>query len=97
MVGGRECLSAAGVEMADDGGRARDRHGAARRAERLQQDVARIAGDIARTEDQVAATRRRLADRDPARADEHLAAVADAEEFAAHERAEQRRWQERES
>ena len=82
--------------MADDGGHTGESPGAALRAERLRQDVARIAGDIAQTEQEVAATRRQLADRDPSRADEHLAAAAEAEDFAAHERAEQRRWQDRE-
>jgi hypothetical protein len=47
---------------------------------------------LAATEDQIAAVHRRMAERDPARTDEHLAIATEAERFAAHERREQHRW-----
>jgi ABC-type nitrate/sulfonate/bicarbonate transport system substrate-binding protein len=61
------------------------------RSKQLVGDIARIADEIAGTEQDVARTRRNLAEADPERAAEHLAAAADAEQFAARERSEYRR------
>jgi hypothetical protein len=47
--------------------------------------------EIAGTEEDVARTRRKLAETVPERAAEHLAAAAEAEQFAARERSEHRR------
>jgi len=61
------------------------------RAARLRDEVARLAGDIAETEEQVATVRRQMAVDRPDRTEAHLAAAADAEQFAAHERRQQAR------
>jgi hypothetical protein len=74
----------------DDDRRTRVRRALERSAE-LRQHTADLAGAIAETEQQVAATRRKLAQANPSRSDEHLAAAAEADSVATHERAERRR------
>ncbi|RZU49656.1 hypothetical protein EV385_1409 [Krasilnikovia cinnamomea] len=74
--------------MAEDDSRAADQIG---RAAGLRDAVARLAGDLAETEEQVAAVRRQMAADHPERAEAHLAAAVEAEEFAARERCEQAR------
>jgi len=78
--------------MPTDRSRAPDLEHLAQRADELRHTVSDLAAKIADTEDQVAATRQMLAADQPERADEHLAAAARADRFAAHERAEERRW-----
>jgi ABC-type nitrate/sulfonate/bicarbonate transport system substrate-binding protein len=68
-----------------------DAASAIERSKQIAGDIARLANDIAGTEQDVARTRRNLAEADPERAAEHLAAAAEAEQFAARERSEYRR------
>jgi hypothetical protein len=67
------------------------------RAARLRDEMATLAGQVAETEEQVAAVRRQMAVDHPDRADAHLAAAADAEEFADRERREHARWRSEEN
>ena len=68
-----------------------DAASAIERSKQIAADIARLADEIAGTEQDVARTRRKLAETVPERAAEHLAAAAEAEQFAARERSEHRR------
>jgi hypothetical protein len=70
---------------------AHDAASAIARSKQIADDIARLAHDIAGTEEDIARTRRHLAEADPQRAADHLAAAAEAEQFAARERSEYRR------
>jgi hypothetical protein len=81
-----------GEPMPTDRNRTPDLEHLIQREGELRQAVSDLAAKIADTEDQIAVTRRILAADHPERADEHLAAATRADQFAAHERVEQRRW-----